>query len=464
MVPTTVLWVAPDGQLTEDIRKVVQMTAGCCCERVGRPETALLRALRGGVGLMLAYVSDSSQAQGVIDFLRETGKAKMPIPVIVVSERDDPDLSLRLMRLGVVDCLVRPLDISRLAFLVDVLTIRSRHALPKAERNSASVLEKARCCVADYIFASPEDHGFLDQLYRVAQLDTMLLFTGETGTGKTHLAKVVHDLSPRKKKPFLVVPCSALPLSLFESELFGHVQGAFTTADRDRTGRFAKAGDGTILLDEVDCVPLEAQVKLLRVVEERVFEPVGSTRSEPLRARVIVATNRPLEQEVAAGRFRSDLYYRLNVIDFSLPPLRERRELLRHLVEKFLADCCSRQGRPILRMSDKALAMLEAHDWPGNARELRNVIERAVALCPGDSIESRDLPGPIRLHRASLAPVTKMTASAKSNQLEWVRRESERNCVAEALQRHNDNRTKAAIDLGISRVTLYKKLRRHGLL
>src|SRR4051794_32538795 len=242
----------------------------------------------------------------------------------------------------------------------------------------------------------------VEQVRRVAPQQTTVLLGGETGTGKTRLARLLHELSPRREQPFLVVNCGALSATLIESELFGHVRGAFTGADRDRVGKFADAGRGTLLLDDVDALPPAVQAKLLRVVEERLFEPVGSNRAQPAQARLIVASNRRLEEEVAADRFRQDLYYRLNVVSFHLPPLRERLELLPALADKFVAEFAARNGRAVRGVSPEALRALAGHDWPGNIRELRNVIERAVALCPGDVIGTEELPPP--LHAAEAAP------------------------------------------------------------
>jgi transcriptional regulator with GAF, ATPase, and Fis domain len=230
----------------------------------------------------------------------------------------------------------------------------------------------------------------------VATQNITILLGGETGTGKTRLARMIHDLSPRRAEPFLPVNCGALAADLIESELFGLVRWTFTDAGKARAGKFATAGRGTLLLDDIDALPLPLQAKLLRAVEERVvFEPVGSDESVPVRAQLIAASNRDLEQEVEAGRFRSDLYYRLNVVRFDLPPLREQPGMIHHLAASFLEDCASHNGRPVHGIADEVLRVLEGYTWPGNIRELRNVIERAVALCPGPKIGLSDLPDAI---------------------------------------------------------------------
>jgi two-component system, NtrC family, response regulator HydG len=303
--------------------------------------------------------------------------------------------------------------------------------------------------------------ALLDQVRRVAPRDTTLLLTGETGTGKTRLARLVHGLSGRRHEPFLTVDCGSLSASLVESELFGHAKGAFTGADRERQGKLAAAGRGTLLLDEVNSLPVGLQGKLLRAVDERTFEPVGCNRAEPVRARLVVAANVPLEAEVAAGRFRADLFYRLNVVGFFLPPLRDRRAAVAPLARKFLAEFAGGGNRPdVLGLSPQALGALEGYDWPGNVRELRNVVERAVTLCAGPMVGPADLPEAIR-GPAAAAP---RPAPAAAATLSRSKEEAEVRRIAEALARQGNNRRRAAAELGISRVGLYKKLHKYGLM
>jgi DNA-binding NtrC family response regulator len=245
--------------------------------------------------------------------------------------------------------------------------------------------------------AGLEMAGLAKQIRRVAPQDTTLLFTGETGTGKTRVARMVHDLSPRRNQPFLVVDCGALSPSLIESEIFGHVRGAFTDAVRNRAGKLAAAGGGTLLLDEVNSLPLTSQAKLLRAVDDRIFEPVGSNKAHPLRARLIAVSNVPLDREVAAARFRSDLYYRLNIVGFFLPPLRDLRAAIAPLAAQFAAEFAARNRPDVRGLAPAATQALEDYAWPGNIRELRNVIERAVALCAGPDVLLRDLPAAVRI-------------------------------------------------------------------
>jgi DNA-binding NtrC family response regulator len=308
----------------------------------------------------------------------------------------------------------------------------------------------------------------MEQIDRVAPQETSILLRGETGTGKSRLARVIHQISPRRAERFLVVNCGALSTTLIESEMFGHVKGSFTGADADRTGKFAEVGRGTLLLDDIDALPVQLQAKLLRVVEERVFEPVGSNRTLPMQARLIVASNCAFEREVAAARFRADLYYRLNVVSFDLLPLREQRELIPALAKRFLIEFTSRNGRVLNRIAPEALAALTEYHWPGNIRELRNVMERACALSAGMQIQLADLtealrPADVRdgvlpgegMPRLALSPLTGTLAQARDK--------TEVALIVNALERHQNNRLRAAAELGISRVTLYKKLRQYGL-
>jgi DNA-binding NtrC family response regulator len=311
----------------------------------------------------------------------------------------------------------------------------------------------------------PPAEQVMEQVRRVAPQSATILLSGETGTGKTRLARLLHELSPRRDQPFLAVNCGALTASLIESELFGHAKGAFTGADRDRQGKFAEAGRGTLLLDEIDSLPLPLQPKLLQALEERVYEPVGSNKSRPLQARLVVASNRRLDREVEAGRFRADLYYRLNVVGFYLPPLRERRSLIPALAEKFVREFAARDARPVRGLTPAALQALQRHDWPGNVREVRNVVERAVALCAGAEVDLGDLPEALRADRpdAAAAPAA-LPGSAEAGTLAQAKGEAEAQRIAQALQKHKNNRLRAAAELGISRMTLYKKLHRYGLL
>jgi transcriptional regulator with PAS, ATPase and Fis domain len=314
----------------------------------------------------------------------------------------------------------------------------------------------------------PEMHQMREQVHRLIPQDTTLLLTGETGTGKTRLARLIHELSPRRSEPFLVIDCGAVSPNLIESEMFGHVKGAFTGADRDRQGKLAAAGRGTLLLDEINSLPLTLQAKLLRAVDDRTFEPVGSERSQPLRARLIAATNALLDLEVEAGRFRADLYFRVNVVGFYLPPLRERRATIASLTQKFFSELAARNRPDVIGLTPEVVEALEGYHWPGNIRELRNIIERAVALTAGPSVVLEDLPEGIRLANlngngkileqsgASLPEGMHPTLAQSKEAAEILR-------IKQALAKNNNNRLRAASELGISRMGLYKKLQKYGL-
>ena len=315
----------------------------------------------------------------------------------------------------------------------------------------------------------PELSALRDQVLRVAPQDTTLLLTGETGTGKTRLARLIHDMS-RGSEPFLIVDCGALSPSLIESEMFGHVKGAFTGADRERLGKFAAAGRGTLVLDEINSLPLTLQSKLLRVVEDRLFEPVGSNRSVPLHARIIAVSNAPLEEEVKAGRFRADLFFRLDVVGFYMPTLQSRQSSIMPLCRRFLEEFAGRNRPDVRGIEPDAMRALHDYHWPGNIRELRNVIERAIALCPGPSIQLSDLPEAIRLRCTSAAGAAisqaprDMASSFANMTLAESKELTEIQRIKEVLAKHRNNRLRAARELGISRMGLYKKLHKYGLI
>jgi two-component system response regulator HydG len=350
-----------------------------------------------------------------------------------------------------------------LSYLIDTLTVRERLSASLPAHQHLKQLSREE---PFFYLESAAMSGIMEQVQRVAPQETFLLFEGETGTGKTRLARLVHELSPRHNQPFLVVNCGALAENLIESELFGHVRGAFTGADRDRTGKFAAAGKGTLLLDEIDSLTPMLQSKFLRALEERIYEQVGSNKPMKMEARVIVASNRSLAREVDEGRFRSDLYYRLNVVSFYMPPLRERREIIPHLADHFVAALSTRNRRPIHAVSEEAQEALLSYDWPGNIRELRNVIERAVALCTKPRIELPDLPKAVQSSLESHSWQIRLDTAEEVDRLSLrhAKGEAEAARIMKALEKHANNRLKAALELGISRMTLYKKMHRYGLM
>jgi transcriptional regulator with PAS, ATPase and Fis domain len=283
--------------------------------------------------------------------------------------------------------------------------------------------------------------------------DATVLITGESGTGKEVVAKALHDRSPRRTAPFVAVNCGALPGDLLESEMFGHVRGAFTGAVRDRVGRFDAAAGGTLFLDEVGDLPLPLQVKLLRVLQDGTFERVGESTSRTSRARIIAATNVDLRAAVAHGRFRDDLFYRLRVVPIEIPPLRDRREDVEPLARALLARVGARQGRS-LRLSPDAMRRLLAYEWPGNARELENALEYAVAVCHGQTILPEDLPEFATGHSVAATPAVAATTSRERIDAEPLR---------SVLDTHHWRRNDAARALGISRSTLWRRMREAGL-
>jgi DNA-binding NtrC family response regulator len=330
-----------------------------------------------------------------------------------------------------------------LAHLTDTLKkteqqLRSRRALGQADAAAGGP-----------VGGSPAMIRTLDLARRVAKVDSTVLITGESGSGKERLARFIHDESARTAGPFLAINCAAVPETLLESELFGHVRGSFTGATQDRAGLFEAANGGTLLLDEIGDVPPTMQVKLLRVLQEREVRRVGENRARTINVRVLAATNRDLLADVHGARFRQDLYYRLRVVEVIVPPLRERREDILPLARQLLAGAAKRLGRKTPALTPDAANLLLRYGWPGNVRELENALERAVALADSDRIGIDDLPPEV----ASMPPTG--TAAGEVRTLAEV----ERDYIAAALQASGGNRAKAAKRLGIGEATLYRKLK-----
>ncbi len=321
-------------------------------------------------------------------------------------------------------------------------------------------LHQAKYTFDHIITRNPRMKGLIELARRAADSHSTVLLEGESGTGKEYFSHAIHKAGYRSSGPFVQINCAAIPRELIESELFGYVEGAFTGAKKGgKLGKFELAGGGTLFLDEIGTLPLDMQAKLLRVLEEREYERIGGNQKISVDIRVIAATNEQLSEMVQKGRFREDLYYRLNVIRLTLPPLRERREDVPLLAEHMLEGFCREYGRPPVRLSNGALERLQAYDWPGNVRELRNVLERALTVSEGRVLYTKDLPD-IFLEGEPLPP---MEAEDGPLTLEAAVRAAEAAVIRQALQRCDGSRTEAARLLGIHRTGLHKKMKAYGI-
>ncbi len=313
---------------------------------------------------------------------------------------------------------------------------------------------EGRFQVGDMVSRSDSMRHIFEILPQVSASDSTLLIQGETGTGKELLANAVHNLGPRKEGPFVAINCGALPDTLLESELFGYKAGAFTGAEKDKPGRFALAQNGTLFLDEISDISPALQVRLLRVLQEKVYEPLGGTRSITTNARIVAAANQDLENLVKKGQFRQDLYYRINVVTVDLPPLRKRKADIPLLVDHFLSKFNRMQNKYLTGVSQEVLPALMAHDFPGNIRELENLIEHAFVLCPKGAIEMKHLPDHFQAGRSPQSPSTNLSGTLKSVEAQTIR---------EVLKRNNYNRLAAAKDLGMHKTTLFRKIKTLGI-
>ncbi|MBE0556188.1 MAG: sigma-54-dependent Fis family transcriptional regulator, partial [Proteobacteria bacterium] len=389
-----------------------------------------------------------------IEALGEIRKISPQVPVLIMTAYASVKTAVEALKAGAFDYLTKPLDIEELKILID-------KAMDHYHLRQENLVLKERLGdrfdFARIIAASPKMKALLETLAMVAPSDATVLIMGESGTGKEVIANAIHHNSPRSGEAFIKVSCAALPETLLESELFGHEKGAFTGAVARREGRFQLAHRGTIFLDEVGEMSPALQAKLLRVLQEKEFEPLGGTRTLKVDIRVITATNRDLEREVKEGRFREDLYYRLNVVPLILPPLRERREDIPLLADHFLALFREKNRKPIKAISGKALDLLIRYDWPGNVRELENVIERAVILARDEVLVPADLPPQIRMLSGEAGQDTFAIPSGMSLD------EMERALIVKTLEETGGNRTRASEILGINRRTLQNKLKEYGL-
>jgi DNA-binding NtrC family response regulator len=450
---TRVLLVDDDPLMVQSFAGLLE--GGGCDVSAVRTIGEAMQLLRGSVfGVVLAEVAMPDRDG--YELLRYV-KANCPgVPVILVTSYGTVEGAVEAVKRGAFNYLTKPLTREELLGAV-AAAVASGERLsldPPGEASAEAPAGPPEIIAQDYRMAK-----VLEMADAVARTRTTVLVTGESGTGKSLVARHIHARSPRRGGAFVEVACGALTDTLLASELFGHVRGAFTGAAADKEGKFAAADGGTIFLDEVATASPQMQVKLLRVLQERVFEPVGS--NEPRRAdvRVILATNRDLRRDVEEGRFREDLYYRVNVVNIHLPALRERPGDVPLLAEHFLRRFARPAGRRLRGISDEARAAMRAYDWPGNIRELENCVERAVVLCRGPWVEADDLPPAV-----AAAAGKQPDGGAAGETLRAALAEPERRLIVEALDASDGNRQAAAKQLGINRSTLYKKMKRLGLM
>lgn len=376
--------------------------------------------------------------------------------VILITGYGTIESAVEAIRMGAFDYLTKPVIDDELNFSVQ-RALEQRKL--KDENKSLKAQLNQKFGISNLIGRDYKMLKMYDLIESVADTRTTVLVLGESGTGKTMTARAIHQLSSRANKPFVEVACGALPDTLLESELFGHVAGAFTGANHDKVGKFLQADGGTIFLDEIATASASLQVKLLRVLQDREFEPVGGNKTHKVDVRVILATNEDLSARVAAGTFRQDLYYRINVITLTQPPLRERISDIPLLAEHYLHQFCEANGKTIRGFDDSALQLLQRYKWPGNVRELLNVIERAVVLSKGDTITAQDLPETLRANE----PTFSVPAGRLGNNLKASLVQPERTLILEALEANGWNRQGTADMLGINRTTLYKKMKKYGI-
>jgi len=406
-----------------------------------------------------------------LDVIRAAREKQSDLVPLVITGYGTIETAVKAIRYGAIDYLTKPVVDEELRVAVE--KAMQQHLLI-AENTALRQQLDERFGLDNIVGTDSRMQRVYDTILAVAPTKTTVLMAGESGTGKSLVARAIHRRSPRADKPFVEISCGSIPDTLLESELFGHVKGAFTGAHADKEGKFLAADGGTLFLDEINSASPGMQLKLLRVLQERTFEPVGSNRSVSVDVRVILASNQPLEDLVAAGEFRQDLYYRINVVMIRIPPLRERVADIPVLVEHFLPRKAKEAGKQILGLTDDALAALRGYDYPGNVRELENIIERAVVLTRSTRIGVDDLPAHIVDPAGAHRPLKPERDDADADDtirlsldhpgpLREALMEPERRIILAALRSNDWNRQQTAEQLDINRTTLYKKMKQYSL-
>lgn len=391
-----------------------------------------------------------------MQLLEQLGAQTETVAVILLTAQGTIDSAVQAMRMGAYDYIAKPIDFARLRTILQNATARHQDKVEK------EVMRKAlrdKGALGRMVGSSRKMQEIFRLTEMVAPSTASVLITGASGTGKEMVARTIHDMSPRRNKPFVAINCAAIPETLIESEIFGHEKGAFTGALERRIGCFELAEGGTLLLDEIGEMPAGTQAKLLRVLEDRHLRRLGSKVETEVDVRVLAATNKVPEEAVARGELRQDLYYRLNVFNLHLPPLREHKEDIPDLVHTLLAEMNTKHGRKVATVSEAVLNQFQNHSWPGNVRELRNTLERAVIVCEGGVVETRHLP-------PGFGQVSPRPAAADPDAVHLgvgtTVEEAERLLILKTLESTNNNKTRAAEILSISLKTLHNKLKEYG--
>ena len=451
--PSHRILIADDQPDVLEALRLLLKSEGYATEAVKSP-AAVIKAVEARdfslVLMDLNYARDTTSGQEGLELLQKLQAIDAALPVVVMTAWASVDVAVEAMRRGARDFVTKPWDNPRLLAIVrNQIDLGSAVRAYRRLEQENQLLRAGGKTGPNLIAQSPAMRPILEMIARVGPSDANVLITGENGTGKGLVAQALHTVSVRAGKPFISVNMGGLPEGIFESELFGHVRGAFTDAKADRAGRFELADSGTLFLDEIGNIPLSQQAKILRTIETGEFERVGSSRTCRANVRLVSATNSDLQAEVAAGKFRQDLLFRLNTIQLHLPPLRERREDIELLAQHFLKQHVTRYSKAITGFDESALDAMRAYNWPGNVRELDHAVERGVLMAPGKVLRAPDL----GLAAGSAAPRLE----------EMSIEEVEAFLIKKTLARCDGNARQAAEELGLSRSAFYRRLEKYGL-
>ena len=447
--------VVDDEQNMQAVMRMVLEEAGYQVLLADSGEAALPHMQNPNLDVVLTDLK--MPGMGGEALVRRCRKELPNVPVIIATAHGTISSAVRSIRDGAADYLTKPFEPEQLEIAVHN-AVKLRDILRENERLKAAVATRGRRLIG----MSPAANRLMDEIRQVAPYKTSVLISGESGTGKELVARTIHELSPRAEGAWIAINCSAIPRDLLESELFGYVKGAFTGATQNRSGRLEQAQGGTLFLDEIGELDPSLQAKLLRVLQEREYSPLGSDQVRAVDVRFIAASNRDLKARVAEGKFREDLFYRLDVYNIIVPPLRERREDIPLLVHTFLAELTAETNKPVAGITPVALEVLARYSWPGNIRELRNSVERAVLSCKGEYIDTPDLPATLHNGHAAPAESPAFAVGTGHGLDDWLA-DVERRAIQSALAQCKGVQAHAAKLLGVSERSLWHRIKKLGI-